>query len=82
MPTHSGDVLILLTSKTCFPYAVGEVSKDSQQDFGSEFNVMHFAGLAEALRQAKALVVPGRRIYLLNIDTGDWALVSGGENRM
>jgi hypothetical protein len=49
-------------------YAVGKVSEDDQQDLAAEFDVTE---LADAVKQAKALVSPGKRIYLLNIDTGD-----------
>jgi hypothetical protein len=72
IPTHLGDVLILRTSQSYAVHAVGRVSKDGQQDFSSEAHVHYEIDYAAAVAQAKALVVPGGRIFFRNIDTGDW----------
>jgi hypothetical protein len=78
IPTRLGDVLILRTTKSYTVHAVGRVSKDGQQDFGSEAHVQYETGYAAAVAQANALVVPGRRIFFRNIDTGDWREISSG----
>jgi len=72
IPTYPGDVLILRTTQSYTVHAVGRVSKNGQQDFGSDANVTYEIDHAAALAQAKALVVPGRRIFFRDIDTGDW----------
>ena len=75
MPTRCGDVLILLTTENFASYSVATVSIDGQQDFGRGLNIMHLAGFSAAVKEAKDLVLPGCRTYLVNIDTGDWVLV-------
>jgi len=77
MPTQRGDVLILAATQSFSTYAVAMVYKDEQQDFGNGFNGRYLASLPEAMKEAKALVMPPGRIYLINIDTGDWAIVLG-----
>ena len=75
--TQVGDVLILKTDQSFTTHAVGQVSKDGQQDFqGSSVTVKHVRDRAAAVAEAKALVVPGRRILFLNIDTGEWSEIS------
>ena len=76
IPTRCGDVLILQTDKTFTVYAVGPVSKDGQQDFDGQTNLKHVKDRAAAVTEAKALVVPGGRIFMRNIDTGDWSEIS------
>jgi hypothetical protein len=78
IPTHLGDVLILRTTRSYSVHAVGRVSKDGQQDFVSEAHVKYETDYAAAVGQAKALVLPGRRIFLRNIDTGAWHEISNG----
>ena len=76
--THLGDVLILRTTQSYAVHAVGRVSKDGQQDFSSsEANVKYEVDYAAAVAQVKALVLPGGRIFFLNIDTGHWNEISG-----
>jgi hypothetical protein len=72
IPTHLGDVLILGTTQSYAVHAVGRVSKDGQQDFSSEANVEYEVDYTAAVAQAKALVVPGGRIFFRDIDTSDW----------
>jgi hypothetical protein len=57
-------------------FAVGRVSKDGQCDFDGEPNVQHTRRRDEALTVAKALLVPGRRILVQDLDTGEWSAVS------
>ena len=73
IPTKVGDVLILHTCETFHLHAVGSVYKDGQQDFAGRANVNHIVGRPAALVEAKALVIPGRRIYLLEFDSGEWS---------
>ena len=73
IPTHRGDVLILWTAQSYSVHAVGRVSMDGQQDFrSSEASLKYKVDHAAAIAQAKALVLPGGRIFFRNIDTGDW----------
>lgn len=72
IPTHRGDVLILQTTQSYAVHAVGRVSRDGQQDFGSEANVNYEIDYATAVARAKALVLSGGRIFFRNIDSGDW----------
>lgn len=76
VPTRRGDVLILLTEQSFTVYAVGPVSVDGQQDFHKGANVKHVTDRTTALAEATALVVPGRRIFLLNIDSGVWSEIA------
>lgn len=76
MPTQVGDVLILWTSQSFAIYAVGLVSGDGQQDVHGAVNVEYVSDRAAAVAKAKALVVPGRRIFLLDIDTETWSEIS------
>jgi hypothetical protein len=73
MPTRVGDVLMLRTEESFTIHAVGLVSKDGQQHFCGQLNVKHFRDRDSAMVEARALLVPGRRIFLSNIDTSDWS---------
>jgi len=75
-PTEIGDVLILRTSLSYTAYAVGPVVTAGQQDFSRSQQVRHIATHDEAVAAAKALVAPGGRIYLLDIDTAEWSEIS------
>ena len=76
IPTQVGDVLVLWTSRTFTVYAVRQAAKNAQQDFGTQRNVRYVRDRITAVHEAKALVVPGRRMFLWNIDTGDWSEVA------
>ena len=78
MPTARGDVLVLVTAVEPASYAIATVSVDGQQDFGAGYNLLNLPHLAQALQQARALVLPGCRIYVLTVDTGEWTVVPGG----
>ena len=72
VPTKIGDVLILGTNKSYTAYTVGCVSEDGQTEFPSRAAVTYMPERAAAEAQARTLVHPGRRIFLLDLDTGDW----------
>jgi len=74
IPTQPGDVLILSTDQSFTIYAVGLVTTDDQQEFDFHMNVKYERDRAAAVAEAKALVVPGRRIFFRNIDTGEWSI--------
>jgi len=73
MPTHVGDVLVLRTDESFAIYAVGLVAEDGQQGFGGQLNVNHVRDRAVAMAKARALAGPGHRIFLCDIDSGDWS---------
>ena len=76
IPTEIGDVLILRTEESFSIHAVGLVTENGQQGFrGHAKHVKHVSGRAEALAEARSLLAPGRRIYLLDMDTGEWSEV-------
>jgi hypothetical protein len=77
IPTQPGDVLILSTDQSFTVYAVGLVTKDGQQEFDTHMNVKYDRARRAAVADAKALVVPGRRIFVRNIDTGAWSEILG-----
>lgn len=76
MPTQPGDVLILRTDQSFTTHAVGQVTQDGQQDFTTHLNLKYASDRAAAVAEAKTLVVPGRRIFFRNLDTGDWSELS------
>jgi hypothetical protein len=76
IPTHAGDVLILWTTQSFAVHAVGRVANDGQQDFSSEAKVNYEIDYTAAVARAKALVLPGGRVFFRNIDTGDWNEIS------
>jgi hypothetical protein len=70
MPTEVGDVLIL--HKSSIPtHAIGTISEVGQQTLKA--NMSHERGRAAAEATARTFVMPGRRIYIKNTDTGNWA---------
>ena len=76
MPTQPGDFLILRTVKSFRTHALGPVRTHGQQDFNRQRDVRHVADLTEAIAMARLLLASGRQIYLLDIDTRDWSIVS------
>ena len=72
IPSLVGDVLILRTTQSFAVHVVGRVSHDGQQDFSSETDVHYADDYAKAVARARALVLPGGRIYFRDIDSGDW----------
>ena len=73
IPTQVGDVLVVHTSQSFTIYAVGQVSKNDQQEVSGHMSVKYVSDPAAAMAEAKALVKPGRRIFFRNIDTGAWS---------
>jgi hypothetical protein len=76
IPTRLGDVLILRTDHSFTIHAVGLVTKDGQQDFDTHVNLKYEREYAAAVVDARALGVPGHRIFFRNIDTSDWSEIS------
>ena len=78
IPTRRGDVLILRThNRTFSTHAVGFVEHDGQQDFNQHPpKVTYATDGSVAVREAKALVAPGRQIFFLNIDTSEWSVIA------
>jgi hypothetical protein len=77
IPTQAGDVLILQTEKGVKIHAVGRVARRGQQDFHAELSPVYVVDHDEALTVAQTLVAPGRHIYLVKLDSGDWSEVPG-----
>jgi len=78
IPTKIGDVLILWTAESFTVYSVGHVFADGQQDFAAQKNVRHERERAAAVAVAKTLVVPGRKIFIRNIDKDEWSEIFEG----
>ena len=70
MPTQFGDVLILHKSSSP-THAVGAIFEDGQQFLKANISYEPDRTAAEAA--ARSLVMPGRKIYIKNTDTGQWA---------
>lgn len=68
-----GDVLVLLTGQSFSIYAIRPVYRDGQQDFQGQTNVKYVTGRDAAAAEAKDVVIPGRRMFLSNIDTDEWS---------
>jgi hypothetical protein len=77
MPTQLGDVLILQTERGTKIHAVGRVTAGGQQDFHRiEPPPVYIVDHDEALVAAQTLVMPGRRIFLVRLDSGAWSEVA------
>ena len=76
-PTKLGDVLILRTATGVKIHAVGRVTRDGQQDFHAEPAPRYIVDHDEAVAVAQTLVRPGGRIFLINLDNGDWSEIPG-----
>jgi hypothetical protein len=77
-PTQQGDVLILRTDHSFTLHAVGRVTKDGQEDFDTHKHLKHAKDRATAVADAVALAEPGHRIFLRNLDTGEWSEILPG----
>jgi hypothetical protein len=75
VPTRPGDVLILQTGQSYAIHAVGLVTSEGQQDFHSSDSVRYETEAARAIAHAQALVIPGRQVFCLNMDTGKWTVM-------
>ena len=76
IPTEVGDVLVVRTAQTFSIHAIGVVTKNGQQNFRGQERVTYVTDHEEALTEARALCAPGRRIFLLDMDIGDWSQMS------
>jgi hypothetical protein len=78
IPTQAGDVLILETETGVKIHAVGTVTRRGQQDFHRAApRPIYIVDHDEAVAAARAMAAPGRRIFLVRIDSGNWSEVSG-----
>jgi len=75
-PTEVGDVLILRSSQSFTVFVVGLVATAGQTDFSHQQQLDHVATHAQAVKTAKAIVAPHGKIYLVDIDTGEWSEIS------
>jgi hypothetical protein len=73
--TTPGDVLILRTRRDFTVHVVGRVTRAGQQDFRGAKNLVVERTLDAAVERAAALVRPGRRILLNDIDTDEWSVI-------
>jgi hypothetical protein len=78
IPTQRDDILILHTKTAYTVYVVGKVTQDGQQDFHGQTDAQYLHDRLAAVAAAKTLVTPQRRIFLLDIDTGQWSEITGG----
>ena len=82
IPTELGDVLILRTDHSFTLHVVGAITLRGQQDFDTYPKANPHARLqratdrAAAIAAAKALLVPGRRIFFRHLETGEWSEIS------
>jgi hypothetical protein len=71
IPTRRGDVLIVDTN--CRIHAVGPIMEDGEQDYFAGIPVKYRLGRAAAVNAAKAMASPESRIFLRDLDTGEWS---------
>jgi hypothetical protein len=77
IPTERGDILILQTRQGFRIHAVGRVTTRGQQDFhGAKPAPIYIVDHQEAITAARVLAAPGRRIFLVTMDTHEWSEVS------
>ena len=57
-------------------HAIEVVTKTGQQDFRGQVQVKYVRNDEEALTEARGMCIPGRRIFILDIDSGDWSQIS------
>ena len=71
IPTKRGDVLIVDTNYRI--HAVGPIVEDGEQDFFTGLSVKYRLRRAAAVAAAKAMASPQSRIFLRDLDTGEWS---------
>jgi hypothetical protein len=77
IPTVRGDVLILQTERGTKIHAVGRVTTAAQEDFHkSEPAPIYVVDHAEAVAVARTLVAPGRRVFLVRLDSDEWSEIT------
>ncbi len=74
--TQAGDVLVLRTANSYTIHVVGRVLNDGQQDFQNQSDLKYERDRGAALAVAKTLRSPGRRIFLVDLDTDTWSEIS------
>jgi len=77
-PTDIGDVLILLPREPVTTFAVGAVVREGQADFHQADEVAHVATIILAVQAATVLLRPTGRIYLMDLDAGEWSELPAG----
>lgn len=75
-PTDVGDVLIIQTTATFTNFAVGRVCSPGQQNFHGGAPITHLQGFGEALRYARSITEPAQKLFLMNLDNGEWSEIS------
>jgi hypothetical protein len=73
MPSRIGDVLILRTTRWFTVHVVGRVTKGGEQDCHAQANLRYQDDRPTAVALAKVFVAPGRQIFLMNVDSGEWS---------
>jgi hypothetical protein len=74
IPTQPGDVLILQTERGVKIHGVGRVIQAGQQDFHHIAPApMYIVDHDEAVAAARTLAAPGRRIFLVKLDSDKWS---------
>jgi hypothetical protein len=76
IPTRVGDVLIVRTKREVVLRVVGLVTKDGQSELQGEANVSAVPDDAAAVLKANALLMPGKRVFIHDIDRGVWAEIA------
>jgi hypothetical protein len=73
IPTRRGDVLILETKDSNYRvHAVGPIANDGDEDFFTGVHVKYVRDRTAAVDAAKAMASPENRIFLRNLETGEW----------
>ena len=80
MATRIGDVLILSTAHSFTLHIAGRITTDEQQDFHMQTGVEHVVERAAAIAMARRMVAPEGRVFLRNIDSNEWSLISLGKH--
>jgi hypothetical protein len=74
--TAPGDVLILCTDRVSHLYAVGPVTHDGQQAFLESRQPIYANDRTAASAIARAMVTPGRRIFIREFCESEWSALS------
>ena len=77
IPTRLGDVLIVGTGNTRGLQMVGLIMRDEQQGLLGQAIVQCVTDHGAAVDAALDMVIPGQKIYFMNLDRGEWCEVYG-----
>ena len=67
--------MILDTRTRTFASTGGPIANDGEEEFLTGMNVKDGRDRAAAVDAAKAMASPGSRIFLRNLETGEWSEV-------